>query len=172
MATVTDLPTLDSLRDEQRALRAQLARLRQRLHLELVLEFAAEAAVLLILTAAVLVVLDWWFRFSLPVRLVLITLSAAAVLAAARCRRGAAMAVGPDRRALAGGLARSLPARRRPEGCRRAPASGPAGRAQGVGLAGDGPAGCPASERRTLRLRLAVALEPAADVAAHGGLAG
>ncbi len=80
MATVTDLPTLDSLRAEQRALRAQLERLRQRLHLELILEFAAEAAVLLTLAAAVLVLLDWWFRFSLPVRLVLITLSAAAVL--------------------------------------------------------------------------------------------
>ena len=61
-----DLPTFDSLRDEQRSLHAQLAHLRTRLHLQLALEFAADAAVVLTVTAAVLVGLDWWFRFSLP----------------------------------------------------------------------------------------------------------
>ena len=80
MSSVTDLPTLDSLRDEQRALRSQLARLRTRLHLQLALEFAADAAVVLTVTAVLLVLLDWWFRFSLPVRLVLITLIVAGVL--------------------------------------------------------------------------------------------
>ena len=79
MATVLDLPTLESLRDEQRALRAQLARLRGRLRLQLALEFAADMAIVLTATAALLVLLDWWFRFSLPVRLVLLSLSLAGV---------------------------------------------------------------------------------------------
>ena len=65
MSTVMELPTLDSLRDEQRSLRAQLARLRRRLQLQLALELAADAAVVLTVTAAVLVFLDWWFRFGL-----------------------------------------------------------------------------------------------------------
>jgi hypothetical protein len=75
VATVLDLPTLETLRDEQRALRAQLARLRGRLRLQLALEFAADMAIVLTATAALLVLLDWWFRFSLPVRLVLLSLS-------------------------------------------------------------------------------------------------
>ena len=79
VATVLDLPTLESLRDEQRALRAQLARLRGRLRLQLALEFAADMAIVLTATAALLVLLDWWFRFSLPVRLVLLSLSLAGV---------------------------------------------------------------------------------------------
>jgi hypothetical protein len=76
-----ELPTLDSLRDEQRALRGQLARLRRRLHLQLALEFAADAAIVLTVTATVLVFLDWWFRLGLPVRLVLLILSLGGVLA-------------------------------------------------------------------------------------------
>ena len=79
MATVLDLPTLETLRDEQRALRAQLARLRGRLRLQLALEFFADMAIVLTATAALLVLLDWWFRFSLPVRLVLLSLSLAGV---------------------------------------------------------------------------------------------
>ena len=81
MATVLDLPTLETLRDEQRALRAQLARLRGRLRLQLALEFAADMAIVLTATAALLVLLDWWFRFSLPVRLVLLSLSLVGVFA-------------------------------------------------------------------------------------------
>jgi hypothetical protein len=79
VATVLDLPTPETLRDEQRALRAQLARLRGRLRLQLALEFAADMAIVLTATAALLVLLDWWFRFSLPVRLVLLSLSLASV---------------------------------------------------------------------------------------------
>jgi hypothetical protein len=50
------------------------------LHLELALEFAAEAALVLTLSAAVLVLLDWCYRFSLPVRLILLALCIAGVL--------------------------------------------------------------------------------------------
>ena len=80
MSTLTELPTLGSLRDEQRALRAQLARLRRRLRLQLALEFAVDAVAALTATAAVLVFLDWWFRFGLPARLVLLSISLAGVL--------------------------------------------------------------------------------------------
>ncbi len=81
MATALDLPTIDTLRHEQRAVRAVLARLRRRLRLELLLELAADAAVVLASTAAVLVFLDWWLRFGVPVRAVLITLAFVGVLA-------------------------------------------------------------------------------------------
>ena len=73
--TVIELPTLEVLRDEQRSLRAQLARLRGRLHRQLALEFAADAALVITGTAAMLVLLDWWFRFGLPSRLFLLTLA-------------------------------------------------------------------------------------------------
>ncbi len=82
MTTVTiatDLPELGTLRDEQRLLRAQLARLRRRLRLQLALELAVDAAVVVTATAAVLVVLDWWSRFGLAVRLALLTTSLAAI---------------------------------------------------------------------------------------------
>jgi hypothetical protein len=62
-------PRLDSLRDEQRSLRARLARLRGRLRLQLTLEFVADLTLVVTATAAVLVLLDWWFRFDRPVRL-------------------------------------------------------------------------------------------------------
>jgi len=75
-----DLPTLDSLRDEQRSLRAQLARLRRRVRLQLALEFAADAAIVLTATAALLVFLDWWARFSVPVRLIVLMLSLGGVV--------------------------------------------------------------------------------------------
>ena len=127
VSTVTDLSTLDSLRDEHRSLRAQLARLRTRLHLQLALQFAADAAVVLTVTAVLLVLLHWWFRFSLPVRLVLIALSVAGVLVLLGVLRGSAVAVGLDRRAFARGVPRSLPARGRTTGRRRASAPRPAG---------------------------------------------
>jgi hypothetical protein len=69
-----DLPTLDALREEQRALRAELARLHRRMRRQLALEFAADLALAVSATAALLVLLDWWFRFSLPVRIVLLVL--------------------------------------------------------------------------------------------------
>jgi hypothetical protein len=57
-----------SLRDEQRGLRAQLARLRRRLCIELALELAAETAALVAATGAALVLLDWWLRLGRPSR--------------------------------------------------------------------------------------------------------
>ena len=80
MATVLELPTLDRLREEQRALRAVLVRLRRRLRLELLLEFAADALIVLAATGAILVLLDWWFRFGVQVRVVLLSLALAGVL--------------------------------------------------------------------------------------------
>ncbi len=80
MSIVIELPTLESLRDEQRVLRAELARLRKRLWLQLVLEFAVDAAAVLVATAAVLVFLDWWFRFSVPVRVTLLVLCLLGIL--------------------------------------------------------------------------------------------
>jgi len=74
-----ELPTLDALRDEQRILRAELARLQRRLRLQLVLEFSTDLVLVLLATAAVLVCLDWLFRLGLPVRLVFLTLSLAGV---------------------------------------------------------------------------------------------
>jgi hypothetical protein len=81
MATALELPTLNRLREEQRALRAVLQTLRRRLRIELLLEFAADAAVVLAATALSLVFLDWWFRFSIPVRAVFLVLSVVGVLA-------------------------------------------------------------------------------------------
>jgi hypothetical protein len=76
-----ELPTLESLRDAQRLLRAQLARLRSRLRLQLALEFAAEAAIILTLTAALLILVDWAARPELPARLALLAASLVAVVA-------------------------------------------------------------------------------------------
>ena len=80
MPALIDLPTLDALRDAQRLLHAQLGRLRRRLRWQLILELAADAAVVLATTAAVLVFLDWLFRFSLPVRLALLVLSVVGIV--------------------------------------------------------------------------------------------
>ena len=79
LASVTDLPTIDALRDEQRSLHDQLGRLRRRLHRQLILEFVTDLAIVVTTTAAVLVFLDWAFRFGLPVRLFLLTLACAAL---------------------------------------------------------------------------------------------
>ena len=48
--------------------------------LQLVLEFAVDAAAVLVATAAVLVFLDWWFRFSVPVRVTLLVLCLLGIL--------------------------------------------------------------------------------------------
>ena len=80
MATVLDLPTLESLRNEQRALRDQLARLRGRLNLQLTLEFAVDATIGLVATAAVLVFLDWWLRLSTSVRFILLISSGTGII--------------------------------------------------------------------------------------------
>jgi hypothetical protein len=80
VSILNDLPTVESLRDDQRALRADLSRLRRRLRLQLVLELVAEAAAALAATGALLVLLDWQLRLSLPVRLVLLALSLALVV--------------------------------------------------------------------------------------------
>lgn len=80
MATVLDLPTIETLRDEQRSLRVQLARLRARLNLQLTLEFLADAAVAMVVTAAVLVFLDWWLRLSTSVRFILLISSVTGML--------------------------------------------------------------------------------------------
>lgn len=72
MTTATDTTSLGSLREEQALLRSRLARLRRRLQLQMTLEFALDAAAVLVATAAVLVFLDWWFRLGLPARLVLL----------------------------------------------------------------------------------------------------
>jgi hypothetical protein len=76
---VMELPTLVRLRDEQRALRAQLGRQRRRLVLQFTLEFAALAAITLAATAGLLVFLDWWFRIGLALRIAIVLLSGAAV---------------------------------------------------------------------------------------------
>jgi hypothetical protein len=72
---------LGQLRDEQSSLRGQLRRLRWRMLLELALEFAALAAIILTAVAVMLVLLDWWFRFGLAVRILLLVLTIAAVAA-------------------------------------------------------------------------------------------
>ncbi|HWE39334.1 MAG TPA: hypothetical protein VG406_22480 [Isosphaeraceae bacterium] len=80
MAIATDMPSLESLESGRAALRAELARLRRRLALQLGLEYAVDAAAILTATAAVLVLLDWWFRIGLAARLVLLAISLVGVL--------------------------------------------------------------------------------------------
>ncbi len=81
MATAVELPTVDTLREEQRAIRAVLVRLTRRLGLELLLELAADALIVLAIAAAILVFLDWWLRFGLAVRLILLVITEIGVLA-------------------------------------------------------------------------------------------
>jgi hypothetical protein len=69
---MTEIPGTDSLDLEQALLRSRLARLRRRLHVQMVLETALDAAACLTAIGAVLVALDWWFRLGLPARLVLL----------------------------------------------------------------------------------------------------
>jgi hypothetical protein len=71
----TEIMGLSSLRAEQALLRARLARLRRRLRLQMGLEFALDAAAALVGTAALLVLLDWWFRLGLSARLGLLAVA-------------------------------------------------------------------------------------------------
>ncbi|WZO96225.1 hypothetical protein EP7_003213 [Isosphaeraceae bacterium EP7] len=80
MAIATELPGLESLRDEQAALRARLAGLRRRLQLQLTLESAVEVTTVLVLAAAALVLLDWWLRPGVSARLALLAIALAAGL--------------------------------------------------------------------------------------------
>ena len=80
MSILNDLPTLETIREGQRALRADLARLRRRLRLELTFEFIAEAVAAVIAAGAILVALDWFFRPELPARMTLLGLTLAVVV--------------------------------------------------------------------------------------------
>ncbi len=81
MPALIELPTFDTLREEQRLLRAQLANLRRRLHLQLILELAAEAIIAITAAGAALIFLDWFFRFGLQVRVLVLALSVIGLLA-------------------------------------------------------------------------------------------
>jgi hypothetical protein len=80
VSILDDLPTIETLRDDRRALREDLARLRRRLRLELVLEVVVEAAVAASAIGAVLVQLDWQLRLGLGVRVALLALSLSALV--------------------------------------------------------------------------------------------
>ena len=80
MTTAVERQTLESLRDEQRGLRSQLARLRRRFHLELALELAAETAGILAATGVALVLFDWWLRPGRSTRLTLLLASLTGVM--------------------------------------------------------------------------------------------
>ena len=80
MTIATDSPNPVSLQDERRALRDQLARLRRRLQFQLGLELAVDAATVLVATASLLVLIDWWFRPGLSTRLVLLAIGLADAL--------------------------------------------------------------------------------------------
>ncbi len=81
MATAIDVPPLTTLHEEQRALRAQLARLRRRLRLQLALEFVCDTATLLAAAAALLVFFDWCFRIGVTTRLILLVSTLVGILA-------------------------------------------------------------------------------------------
>src|SRR4051812_2637865 len=68
----TDITGPGSLREEQALLRSRLARLRRRLRLQMAMESALDVAAALVVTATILMVLDWWFRLGLSARLVLL----------------------------------------------------------------------------------------------------
>jgi hypothetical protein len=72
VTTATDFTDLRSLGEEQALLRSRLARLRRRLRFQMGLEFALDAAAVLVATAAVLVFLDWWLRPGTTARLALL----------------------------------------------------------------------------------------------------
>ncbi len=80
MTIATETLGLASLREEQTLLRSQLASLRRRLRRQMALEFALDTAVALVATAAVLVLLDWWFRLGLSARLVLLAVAVLGVV--------------------------------------------------------------------------------------------
>ena len=153
-------------------LRAVLARLRGRLRLaaDPGVRLADAAIVRRRRTAAVLVFLDWWFRFGLPVRVVLLILSLAGDHRVSRHPGGPAVAVVAARRAHPGDDARPPSARNGPADRRRAPASGSAGRVE----ASASPAMVRLAVQRAARpwpsSDWRVALEPQADGASRRGL--
>ena len=82
MAIATESPntSLGTLQEEQALLRSRLARLRRRLQLQMALEFALDAAAVVVAAAAVLVFLDWWFRLGGTARVVLLVLTLVGVV--------------------------------------------------------------------------------------------
>lgn len=80
MAIATDILDPGTFRREQMLLRSRLARLRRRLRLQMALEFALDAAVALVGLAALLVLLDWWFRLGLTARLIILGIALLGVL--------------------------------------------------------------------------------------------
>ena len=163
MATAVELPTVDTLREEQRAIRAVLVRLKRRLGFELLLELAADTLIVLASAAAVLVFLDWWFRFGLAVRLILLVFAEVGVLAFLGMRALKRFQAVAARRADAGDDTRSPPAGDGAADCRRASASGATRVNRSICLASDGATGRWACVRRARPLGLAFAVEPQAD---------
>ena len=76
----TDRPDSVSPPLERGSVRSLLARLRRRLQLQMALETAMEVVAALALTGVVLVALDWWLRFGLTARIVLLTMLAVGLL--------------------------------------------------------------------------------------------
>ena len=74
MTIAAEMRTMGAFRDEQMLLRSRLARLRRRLRLQMALEFVLETATVLVATAAILVLLDWWFRSGVTARIILLEL--------------------------------------------------------------------------------------------------
>ena len=79
MTTATALETtaatdLGTLRDEQARLRTQLRRSRNRLQLQMALEFVLDELFGLVVVAVILVALDYWLRLGLTTRQVLLYL--------------------------------------------------------------------------------------------------
>jgi hypothetical protein len=70
-----------ALRQEQQALRDELAQVRGRLGLQLELELAVEAVAVLVAAVAALVLLDWWARLGLSTRLGLLAIVVGSVAA-------------------------------------------------------------------------------------------
>jgi hypothetical protein len=80
VTSAAPLPDVAALREEQRVLRAELDRLRKRLRLQLVLEFAVDAVAVLVATAAILIFFDWWFRFGHALRVILFWIGSIGIL--------------------------------------------------------------------------------------------
>ena len=133
-----------------------LARLRGRLRLQLVLELAADAAIVLSATAAILVFLDWWFRFGVPVRIVLLVLELGRRIDLSGHPGGPPP--GRCRGSTSSSLAMTLDRYRPGTGQQIADVlqlPDLLGESGFVGLAGDGAAGRPAGLRRAGRVGLA-----------------
>ncbi len=81
MTTAHQEPPAIPLLDEAQRLRGQLRALRGRLRSQMVLELARDAALLLVATAALLVLLDWWYRPGVTTRALLLGASLVAVVA-------------------------------------------------------------------------------------------